>query len=326
MNLPTDHDEPDRDDTDRELDRAYARASLADGSRPSPSARASILATAQREAAARATQTAGAGAANDSLWSWRAAAGLAGIAFVGVMALWLYRENPRPMPVAATLPARPMQLDMPPPPAPPADSTPPPSNVEAAPQTRPKSRQQAAPQTQSRQQQPASDARAQAAARAGSGNRLEEVVVTGGSRAANAAAPASALESAPTREPQPEPALAASAAPPPDAPPATAANRTVRTMAAPFAASRAQPSPTELLQRWFPQALDSSADGQQYWFVLDRTGAVTRSGQRAWNDLAELQRWLESGAGAPRIERVESAHVSNSRGRDVELAYAWTRD
>ena len=50
MNLPTDRSSAPAEGTPTELDAAYARASLADGSRPSLSARASILANARREA------------------------------------------------------------------------------------------------------------------------------------------------------------------------------------------------------------------------------------------------------------------------------------
>ena len=37
---------------------------------------------------------------------------------------------------------------------------------------------------------------------------------------------------------------------------------------------RSRPPLRSLLQRWFPQALDSDAERQQYWFVLDRNGAA----------------------------------------------------
>jgi hypothetical protein len=83
------------------------------------------------------------------------------------------------------------------------------------------------------------------------------------------------------------------------------------------------PPAEALLQRWFPQALDSDAGGQQYWFVLDGSGAVLRSGQRAWTDLPELQRWLAGSVPSMRTTRIESNHFTNRRGRDVELAYAW---
>jgi len=110
----------DQGDTPEELRQAYERASRADGSRPSLSTRASILATARREAAARATAMADAApgeagappvaprpaAANDARFHWRAVAGLAGVAFAAVLALRMYRDNPEPSPVpAAVMPA-----------------------------------------------------------------------------------------------------------------------------------------------------------------------------------------------------------------------------
>jgi len=115
MNHSNDHG-----DTPEELRQAYERASRADGSRPSLSTRASILATARCEAAARATATADAvsseggapppaprpAAANDARFHWRAVAGLAGVAFAAVLALRMYRDNPEPSPQpAAVMPA-----------------------------------------------------------------------------------------------------------------------------------------------------------------------------------------------------------------------------
>lgn len=339
MSLPTDHDESERDGPDGDLDRAYARASLADGSRPSPSTRAGILANAQREAAARAAErlTRTGAAANESLWSWRAAAGFAGITFAGVMALWLYHVDPQPTPAST---AATELRDSPPPPSatatgpragsgadsnaetiaePPQDITVRGSRV--TPRAAPAPRLRKAEPVQ-RQAQSAAPAQSAALAQRERPDVLQEAVTTAEAQpgAADAAAP-------------PVPMAASAAAPAADSPAgapaapaelrreALANSSGMALQAAP--APRAAPSPTRLLQRWFPQALDSDATGLQYWFELDRNGAVTRSGQRAWNDLGELQRWLASDATAPRIVRMQSEHVTNRRGRDVELAYAW---
>jgi hypothetical protein len=286
MNLPTDRGDAPAESAPSELDAAYARASLADGSRPSLSARASILANAHRDAAARATQIADAAdpaaerraqrigpaaAANDSLWNWRAAAGFAGVAFAGVMALWLYRGNPEPV-------VQPMVLAAPEPS--PALRTAASPVVPAVPAATPRAAEKSSP--------PAAGAPAQAPP---AEMRLE--------RAADAQARSMAA-------------------------PAAVADMAVN-QAAGGAATAALPAPsaTALLQRWFRQALDSDVDGQQYWFVLNRDGGVLRSGQRVWTDLPALQRWLESDSAELRITSMESAHLLNRRGRDVELAYAW---
>lgn len=247
-----------------DLDAAYARASHADGSRPSLSARASILANAQREAATRAAQIADAAgpgaeriarrigpaaAANDSWWNWRAAAGFVGVGFAGVMALWLYRGNQEPAPAAAPRPS-----------------------------------QVASPQ---RATERAAEKAVEAAAEQAVRNDAFALSVDT-SAASKAGAPMAAAR-----------ALA-------PAPPRAVA-----------------PSAESLLQRWFPQALESDAERQQYWFVLDRNGAALRSGQREWSNLTELQRWLTGAAADLRIARMESKHFTNRRGRDVELAYAW---
>lgn len=250
MNRPTD-----RGDRPPELDTAYARANQVDGTRPSASTRASILAQARRHAAGRA--------ANDPLWNWRAVASVVGVAFAGVVSLWLYRGNPTPTPTLAAAP----------PSAPVVAAT-----SESA---------ETAGTAQALGQNSVSRMADSAALQAKSSIRV-------GAEAVTLAAPA--------------------AAPAPVAPVAVPVARSAQPVT---------PAAEVLLQRWFPQALDSDAEGQQYWFLLDPGGAVLGSGQRSWRELAALQAELRDGIAPRRIARIESVHVANRRGRDVEVAYAW---
>jgi outer membrane biosynthesis protein TonB len=289
MNLPTDRSDtpggaPDNGSSP-ELEAAYARASLADGSRPSLSVRASILANAQREAAAHASHIEPTAAANDSLWSWRAAAGFVGVAFAGVLSLWLYRGNPTPQ--SPTL--------QPPVPQPPVLQSP---VLQPAPQS--------APQATSRSQPPPQPVPQLATSTPDVASSIRQKSVQ---RAADSVAP-----------------MAKSAQPERELQEVVETRQRARAMSAARAAlASAPPAAEALLQHWFPQALDSNADGLQYWFVLDRNGTVLNSGQSQWRDLPALQRVLESDA-PHRIARMESAHFVNRRSHDVELAYAWTAD
>jgi hypothetical protein len=87
--------QPTEDEALDDVTAAYKKASGADASRPSSSARAAILADAKRVAdgAALNSRTARAAmpAANDSWWNWKIAASLATLGIAGVLALQTLR-------------------------------------------------------------------------------------------------------------------------------------------------------------------------------------------------------------------------------------------
>lgn len=94
---------PEDDPGPDQLDRAYHEASARDSARPGPQVRAAILE--QARASARP-------AANDSRWHWRAVAGIAAVALVGVLA-WHFTRVAPPELVARTMPPAPLALQAP---------------------------------------------------------------------------------------------------------------------------------------------------------------------------------------------------------------------
>jgi hypothetical protein len=286
----------DADDAADDLTAAYRRAGAIDGSRPSAATRAAILAEAGR-------LTANPSAANDSWWSWKAAASIAVLGLAGVLAVRTFRSEPvvpwqPPVPTAATTSVV-------------AQTAPPlPHNESASATTTVADKAvntAAAPTDVRREQASAIMAAAPAAELALPVEKLRKENTDGIWESDAAVAPQRGKSEI------------------------GAVQSTVATSGAPVIASerallrRAAPSTAtlELMERYFPAEFGSSAPDRRPWILFDQQGQVLRTGTADWNRSSKLELYLEQSFPGIKIGAGAAGSVQNNKGQSADYSFFW---